>query len=413
MSRIDSAWTGRVIFLVGARRSGTNWLHRIVDAHPDVGVIPSETYLFSGGIQPLADRFQHGLAGSAQTGFVYMDRNRFLDATRAFCDEVLDGLARVIPVPPGGRIGERTPDHVRHLDLIGSVYPDAWVVHIVRDGRDVARSLVSQDWGPQTLADAAEEWRSAVAAGRRSGERLERYREIRYEHLLHDAPAEVERLFDWLELEVRPATIDKALQQSAVPYNVDPALPTVGEGKWRSTFTPEDLAAVEGIAGPLLDELGYDREGTSGVRSASDGIAQSRPGVRERLRRRRQSRPVERLVNRRLDQSQVVIDALMADVAAQRFDELGRHFAEAAKVRWSGRDDAWTDTGPSAVQRLAEQLRHDEVLRGPQLRADVYPGVPSFTIAALYESPDGTTHPRVIVAAVVGGLISELGYVAF
>src|SRR5437867_3952052 len=43
----DSSLQGRMIFNLGARRSGTFWLQRIVCAHSDVAEIPSETHLFS------------------------------------------------------------------------------------------------------------------------------------------------------------------------------------------------------------------------------------------------------------------------------------------------------------------------------------------------------------------------------
>src|SRR5437879_13050620 len=99
MSRTDSLLRDRMIFLVGAQRSGTNWLQRIIAAHPDVAAAPSETFLFSHGIAPLADRFTHGAASSGTTGFVYMDRLSFLDAGRDFCDAVVGQLVSIRAAP--------------------------------------------------------------------------------------------------------------------------------------------------------------------------------------------------------------------------------------------------------------------------------------------------------------------------
>src|SRR5215212_5800458 len=140
MSRADSPLAGRMIFNVGARRSGTLWLQRVVAAHPDVAAIPTESHLFSHGIAPLLERFHHGARSSPHLGALYVDREVLLDAAREFCDRIFGEL-----LDPGKRyLAERTPLHVLHLDLIGSIYPDASYVHIIRDGRDVARSLVSQ-----------------------------------------------------------------------------------------------------------------------------------------------------------------------------------------------------------------------------------------------------------------------------
>ena len=59
------------------------------------------------------------------------------------------------------------------LDLIAEIYPDARVLHIIRDGRAVTRSLLALPNGPSTIEDAAEEWRESVAAFR-SGSRAVR-----------------------------------------------------------------------------------------------------------------------------------------------------------------------------------------------------------------------------------------------
>lgn len=97
MSRNASPRRDRVLFLVGVRRSGTNRLRRIVDAHPDASVIPAETYLLSHGVAPLRARVQYGLAGSARTGSLFVDRDEFHDAVRDLCDRVAELVWYVLP----------------------------------------------------------------------------------------------------------------------------------------------------------------------------------------------------------------------------------------------------------------------------------------------------------------------------
>src|SRR5690242_16990370 len=89
MNLTESPLFERMIFNVGARRSGTFWLQRIVTAHPDVAEIPSETSLFSHGIAPLMDRFHHGARSSPQVGVIYAPRDTLRDAIRLFTDTVL------------------------------------------------------------------------------------------------------------------------------------------------------------------------------------------------------------------------------------------------------------------------------------------------------------------------------------
>ena len=153
----------------------------MLTAHPLVADVPSETYLFTQGIKPLFERFHHGLLSSTTPGQLHVERRVLLDATRDFCDAVL-----APHLTPGARyLSERTPGHAEATDTIAAVYPDAHLIHIIRDGRDVARSLVSRDWGPDSIAVAAREWRDAIFAAR-SGAPAERYREVRYEDLLAD-----------------------------------------------------------------------------------------------------------------------------------------------------------------------------------------------------------------------------------
>src|SRR5215211_6522679 len=97
-----------MIFSFGVPRSGTWWIQRIISAHPEVAVVPSETQLFSAGIGPLLELFHHGAKGSPTVGRMYADREQLLDATRDFCDHVLEAY-----LTPGTRyVAERTSLHV-------------------------------------------------------------------------------------------------------------------------------------------------------------------------------------------------------------------------------------------------------------------------------------------------------------
>jgi hypothetical protein len=409
MGRADSPLKDRVAFLVGVRRSGTNWLRRIVDAHPDAAVIPSETYLMSHGLAPLVERVQHGLRGSARTGTMFVDRDRFHDALRDLCDSLLlghlDGLDRPVRV-----LGERTPDHVRVLDLIGDVFPDAAIVHITRDGRDVARSLVSQTWGPTSYREAALEWVSGIDAARAAAPSLDRYLEIGYEQLLAAPLVWVPELYRFLGLDDGPDVVARAIAEAEVPYNVDPAATQVVAQKWRGGLTEEQLAEVLAVAGPRLAELGYD------VGDAARRAPRDRPSVAARARSaigavRRRSSPrggFQRQVLDELDTTMALVDDLMADIVARRFDRLPGHFAEDARIRVLGSGMAWDARGAGAVARFGEVLAADPALAGRQVRGDVHPAVPAFTIVSTWEAEDGTVSDRVLLVGRYGDRIDEL-----
>lgn len=417
MSRATSPLSGRVAFLVGVRRSGTNWLRRIVDTHPDASVIPGETYLFSHGIAPLSERVQHGLAGSARTGTLFVDRDDYFDAVRDLCDCIFAGHLATLD-NPGRVVAERTPDHVRVLDLIGDVYPDAAVVHIVRDGRDVARSLVSQQWGPATYEEAAAEWVTGIESARRAAPRLTRYLEVSYEALVSDPATHVPELYAFLGLDASPDVVHRALAEAEVPYNVDPKALEVTAAKWKGGLSDDALEAVLAEAAPLLTSLGYDvadgRDQTvSAVRSAPTRSV-DRSGSPRRLARRLLGRPespdrlsVHRTLIGRFDETMALLDELMADLTANRFGELHRHFADTANVRVVDGDGGWDARGVAAIERLAATWAADPALAGRQVRGDVHPGVPSFTVVGTWEG-GGAIHDRVLVVTRYEDRIDEL-----
>ncbi len=414
MSRDDSPLRGRMVFLVGARRSGTNWLQRVLAAHPDVVAIPSETYVLSHGLRPFSERVQHGAVGLGRTGAVYMDRQEFLDASRDYCDRLFSGLE------PAGltarRILERTPWHVYCVDLIADVYPDAWVLHIIRDGRDVARSLLSQPWGPETMREAAEEWRGSVEGGR-SQPRPDRYREVRYENLLSDPAATMPDLIEWLGLDADRGTVEKMLAEAGVEFNVDPSERGVRTGKWKA-LAPDQLAEFEGVAGALNTELGYADDGAP-EDAFPAAAAQGRPDragpirrARRRLRAARSSgtgggKTFEREAVDRLEAAQVVFERVLEAIHIDpgRLEEL---LAPQADVRIVNRGSDWSGRGPDAARRLIAALREDPLRAGHQVRGDVQSGLPTFTAVLAYELPDGSRAERVVSARIRDERISGI-----
>jgi hypothetical protein len=255
-----------MIFSFGARRSGTWWLQRIITAHPDVAAVPSESFFFSNAIAPLFERFQHVDRDGMSTGRIYADRELLLDATRDFCDRVFAQFQTA----EATRVAERTPWHVSHIDLIDDLYPDAYFIHIYRDGRDAARSLASMDWFEGTLEDAAAEWRDSVLAPR-SSRRPERYLEIKYERLLTEPRPLIEELYEFLDLDLNEATLAAALREAKVERSTVPGSPAAAD-KWREALSPEEQATVQRIAGDALAEYGYALDPSVGGAAPARGL---------------------------------------------------------------------------------------------------------------------------------------------
>jgi hypothetical protein len=424
MGIAESPLRDQLVFLVGARRSGTNWLQRMICAHPDAVAIPSETHLFSHGLAPLVERFQHGAVSSPKTAKVYLPRAELHDMLRDLTDRVFGGIAEAL-ASDARIIVERTPWHAYHLDLIGAVYPDAAVVHIVRDGRDVARSLLSQPWGPSRMEEAAEEWQSAVEAARAGAASITRFREVRYEELLADPAAHLPELYRWLGLDDRDEVVRPALIEAGVRFNTDTRSPTVAEGKWRTGLSALDQRAFDRVAGRALADAGYRREATPSVvsdvaASARTALVMGAKSLARSARRRGRftgreflpslERPFqpERQSILRLEQIQDLLDLVLThfnEGDALRLGELLTPGAlvrmRAAKVVEEGRDARARERFLGAVAKAA-------IGRGTAQRGDVHVGDPVSVIVTAYDAGEGTAEQHTLVVNIAGDKVDRL-----
>jgi hypothetical protein len=234
----------RVVIVVGVGRSGTTWLEQLLLAHPRIGGVPHwESWMFH-QLRWLWD------ANSALPAPV-------APALRRYCDAIFTStLAQ--HAPGADHIIEKSPIHSYHLGQIAIVYPDAWVVHLVRDGRDVARSISRVPFfNVPDVGDAAALWARTERAVRGARARVPRYREVRYESLYADPLGTVQSLCEWIGLPF-DAEVIRSVQATAgerVSTHAGTA-EAVGPGGWRS-LPATDVDRIYRAAGPMLVETGY------------------------------------------------------------------------------------------------------------------------------------------------------------
>ena len=197
-----------------------------------------------------------------------MDLDLYAEAVRSFCDSVLarttpalhdpgifiakartllDRLALLSCDAPGARMTEKTPHNLLHRRFLRALYPRARFVHVVRDPRDVVRSIVHQPWGPATIPDACAWLAEYAAAFEREREAAalgpEGDIEVRIEDLTAGDRAAVERLAAFLEIDA--ATGRGPGDPGATPY------------AWRAHAEPDEIAVIEERLGGLIARYGY------------------------------------------------------------------------------------------------------------------------------------------------------------
>jgi hypothetical protein len=263
--------------VLGVSRSGTTLLKEMLDAHSALA-IPSESYFIPQLWARHGRRFEPGaflddlgrLARVREWGVTPYDVRERLPAAPTAADGIRAIYRSYADTRGKARYGDKTPSYMQELDLLGRVFPDAQYVHLVRDGRDAALSFLAMRRRPRFnlarprgLATFASKWRLEVEGARELGRRIpERYHELRYEDLVREPKAELERVCEFLGLEFEPGMLAYHEGVNASTLEDHPLLakpPTAGTRSWQEEMRPTDVQVFEAVAGRTLSELGYER----------------------------------------------------------------------------------------------------------------------------------------------------------
>ena len=283
-------------FVCGVTRSGTTLLRLMLDSHPDLA-IPGETHWVARFIRNM----ERTRMDARQAADFIVESKRWqefhLDA-----QELRARIAKLEPLNAADvvrtfyamyseregktRYGDKTPGYVQEMIRIQRVLPEARFIHTIRDGRDVAVSHMRMNWGPATPAESAELWVARISRARRLAPRIDHYSEIRFEDLVTDSEGTLRKVCAFIDLDFDPAMLDyheraeERLAEKAVDLvrKHGPTQPAEARmeshrlakepprtdrlGIWRRKLSAAEVAEYEAVAGPLLEELGYELSGS-------------------------------------------------------------------------------------------------------------------------------------------------------
>ncbi len=287
----------RPLFIGGHVRSGTTMLCDMMGCHPRISPIYETEFVinllqvvfgarselplplpeairrildrFARGMDTMGtnrqayERFVHGMAHLAFTpdelraagdrlaeAVADPGKDRLL-AMRRFVTELFDRHCAADGKP---RWVNKTPANLQYAAGLRVLFPDLVLIHIVRDGRDVAASSITREFGPRTLREGATWWAAAIEFGETFGRAHPgQYLEIRYEDLVHDPDVTLLRVFDYVGERLPPDLV--ARWKSRVGGLHDDRI-----GRHRDVFTARDHEMFDGLAGAHLARCGYARE---------------------------------------------------------------------------------------------------------------------------------------------------------
>lgn len=276
----------RPIVVVGCPRSGTTLLQLMLHAHPRIAIPPENRFVLPAYRQraQFGDLREPGnrrrLAQWIVTGRDTKFADFGLDPEEVVQDIVggpptlgsaLAAVFRAYARRSGKpRWGDKRPSYVTNLEVVRRLFPNAQIVHIVRDGRDCVASLTGMSWHQGGTHQAVSMWAQAVDHGRRAARRLGpgSFRELSYERLVYDPEAELTALCRFLGEEYHPAMAQPAAQAPlVVPERkkhhalVRQDVTHARVGAWRQQLEPWQLSLCETVLGERLRWHGYALSG--------------------------------------------------------------------------------------------------------------------------------------------------------
>lgn len=271
------------IFILGTERSGSNLLRLLLDAHPRIAVPhPPHIVRYFEPLEPLYG----DLGADGPFRAMVSDVLRLVHTHIYAWDVPLDAERIVREASPRNAFGvyvasyEQYREHagkarwackstfmVHHVEAIRARFPDARLVLLVRDPRDVAASSKQSVFSTFHPLHTAELWRADQAEGLRWLDALPSttIHLLHYERLVGDPDGEVRRLCAFLGEPFEPAMLrfferDEARKSAGLAEswaNTGRPVSTASRERWRRELTVRQRLLVEWTAHREMLRLGY------------------------------------------------------------------------------------------------------------------------------------------------------------
>ena len=272
------------IFIVSAPRSGSTLLRLIIDANPNIA-IPPPGYLFNmiypyiysygdlavtANLIELAEDFletptlkKWGLTVDPAAVVAGVKERSFKGVYEFVHRVYMQGQGKV-------RWGNKSPRNVHFIPDIKALFPGAKIVHLLRDGRDVAIEIAEADFWPHSVWGGAQRWLHCIRAARVFGRELDAdsFLELKYESLCRDPEPVLRRLCDFLNEPFDPGMLSHHTSASTRTWaktkiHQATAKPITTEfvEAYKRRLNQHDQGALEALLGETLQAAGYEVSG--------------------------------------------------------------------------------------------------------------------------------------------------------
>jgi hypothetical protein len=274
----------RPIFVVGCPRSGTTMLSLMIHAHPRMAMPPESRFLVKewrkrakfGDLSTPEQRMKLAKAcvrSGSKVRDLGLDPQETLDAILAAPPTMGSAFGTIFKMFADRhgkpRWGDKRPAYYQEVDVLLRLFPDAQIVHIVRDGRSNVASLKKMPWWPYDSIGSMAAWSQAEYCSRRNQKRLpaDTFHVIRYESLVADPEPVLRELCRFLDEEFHPAMLEPSEVRDVVPEkktwhgNLKQSVNTDQVESWRKGLDPWELGLMETVLRRKLKRWNYPISG--------------------------------------------------------------------------------------------------------------------------------------------------------
>ncbi|MFC1785150.1 sulfotransferase [Candidatus Neomarinimicrobiota bacterium] len=233
----------RPIFIVGCERSGTTMLRLILHSHANIAIPPQTKYikkiykrrLFFRNLSKLKNReriikwFYNNHNKKTKIIDLGLDPNDIQNELMKSGNSLGAILSTIFKLYSKQnnkvRWGDKHPYYIKYLDQLFKLFPNAQVIHVIRDGRDAVASLKSMPWWKNNSIYSMLNWQEAILSGRKAKFKYgsNQFIEILYENIIDDPEKNIKILCDFLEEDFSPKILEfYKIADTAVPnYKMD------------------------------------------------------------------------------------------------------------------------------------------------------------------------------------------------
>jgi hypothetical protein len=269
------------IFIVGVPRSGTTLLAVLLDRHSNIAIGP-ETVFYTKFLpktwvkrtpETYEELVDSALAFKRIADFNFA-RDELLHHFKQYELSFANLLRAIIEVyairNSKLRPGEKTPVHLWYVPTLLDEFPESKVICILRDGRDVVRSLLEAPWArqghPRRLRLFCIRWNDAVEKIIHYQKTLppNRFMLVKFENVLRQPREELEKICAFIGEAFEPTQLEPTQSSSVIPAWEEQwkqkAAKMLDPGRieaWRRSANQEQIWIMNSMMGDMLERIGY------------------------------------------------------------------------------------------------------------------------------------------------------------